>query len=273
MSSNGKLRALGSGMLDDAMDESDGEGNGDNLEFHNACLEEMDRYRRMDEWIPSYQNVLSTTSLECKRRLVQAGAADLNLVEFLQYTRDGTSDDLRLSAFEVMIDLGLMKQEKILQWFLLVLGSDPSPFLRERMLRLLGKILAALALGEISTSTTAKRVIVENDGLIIEETSTDARRKAVGRTKTVTGALEALKDEMSRHEVLRRGLWAAICSPMISLQEMGELLLICKLLYNPHSSIIVKLTYPRYWNCKRIGKVRLRSSYSVLLVGQTSDVR
>lgn len=259
MSSNGKPKTLDSRMLDDAMNGMNGEASGDDLEFHNACLEEMDRYRRMDEWIPSYQNVLSMTSLECKRRLVQAGAADLNLVEFLQYTRDGTSNDLRLRAFEVMIDLGLMQQEKILRWFLVVLGSDPSPYLREHMLRLFGKILAALALGEISISTT-KRVVAENDGLIIEETSTDARRKAMDRTKTVTGALEALKDEMSRHEVLRRGVWAAICSPTISLQEMGELLLICKLLYNPHSSIIVKLTYPRYWNCKKIGKVRLTCS-------------
>ena len=272
MSSSGKPKALDSKMLIDTMDESDGEANGDNLDFHDACLEEMDRYRRMDEWIPSYQNVLSTTSLECKRRLVQTSAAELNLVDFLQYTRDGTSDNLRLSAFEVMMDLGLAQQEKVLQWFLVVLGTDPSPYLREHMLRLFGKVLAALALGEISTSTT-KRVVNENDGLIIEETSTDARRKAMDRTKTVTGALEALKDEMSRHEVLRRGIWAAICSPTISLQEMGELLLICKLLYNPSSSIIVKLTYPRYWRCRKIGKVRLRFSYTVFVSRPTSNVR
>lgn len=255
MASNGRPKALDNEMFDDAMDLS-GADNGDNLDFHDACLEEIDRYRRMDEWIPSYNNVLSITSLDCKRRLVQAGAADLNLADFLQYTRDGTSDELRLYAFEAMMDLGLIRQEKLFRWFLIVLGTDPSPYLREHMMRLFGKILAALAIGEISFSR--RKVAVESDGLIIEDTSTDARKKEMDRTKTVTGALEALKEDIGRNETLRRGLWAAISSPAISLREMGDLIEICSLLYNPNSTLIVKLKYPRYWNCRKNGKVRSR---------------
>ena len=255
MASNGRPKALDSEMFDDPMDSSGG-ANGDNLDFHDACLEEIDRYRRMDEWIPSYNNILSITSLDCKRRLVQAGAADLKIADFLQYTRDGTSDELRLYAFEAMMDLGLVRQERVLHWFLVVLGTDPSPYLREHMMRLFGKILAALAIGEISFS--ARKVAVESDGLIIEDTSTDARKREIDRTKTVTGALEALKEDIGRNETLRKGLWAAISSPAISLQEMGDLVEICSLLYNPNSKLIVKLKYPRYWNCRKIGKVRSR---------------
>ena len=254
MSRNGRPKAANREVADDAMDETDDDDAGDNYDFHSACLEEIDRYRRMDEWIPSYNNVLSITALDCKRKLVKASAADLNLADFLQYTRDGTSDDLRLKAFEALLDLGLIKQEKVLRWFLVVLGTDPSPYIRERMLRLFGKLLAALAIGEVSVSNAVLEV--EDDGLTIEETSTEARKKEMDRTKTITGALEALKEEASSNEVLRKGLWAAVLSPAISLQEMGSLIDACSYLYKPKDSHIVKLRYPRYWKCKKIGKVR-----------------
>lgn len=256
------------------MDESSRDESDDDIDFHHGCLEEIDRYRRMDEWIPSFNNVLSTTALDCQRRLAKANAADFSLYDFLQYTREGTSDDLRISAFEAMMDLDLVKHDKVLRWFLIVLGSDPSPYLREHMLRLFGKLLAALAIGEISISSTNIRsgnegvteendgLIIENDGLTIENTSTDARKKYVDRRKTVTGALEALKEEIGGNETLRKGLWAAISSPAISLQQMGQLIDICSLLYTPNSSLIITLRFPRYWKCRHLGKGQLSFTHS-----------
>lgn len=267
MSSNGKPRTLTYDTIDDTMDESNEDNRGDDIDFHHACLEEIDRYRRMDEWIPSYNNVLSITALDCKRQLVKARSAEFNLVEFLQYTRDGTSDDLRLSAFRAIMEMELVKQDKILQWFLMVLGSDPSPYLREHMSRLLGKLLAALAIGEFSASATHPEIengglTIENDDLMIEDTSTDARKKAADRKKTVPGALDALKEEIGGNEVLREGLWAAVSSPSISLQEMGHLIDICSLLYTPKLSLIVKLRLPRYWKCRNLGNCKLLFTHS-----------
>lgn len=256
------------------MDESSADERDDDIDFHHGCLEEIDRYRRMDEWIPSFNNVLSTTALGCQHRLAKANAAEFGLYDFLQYTREGTSDDLRISAFEAMMDLGLVEHDKALRWFLIVLGTDPSPYLREHMLRLLGKLLAALAIGEISISSTKLQagnegvaeendgLIIENDGLTIENIYTDARKKFVDRTKTVTGALEALKEEIGGNETLRKGLWAAISSPAISLQQMGQLIDICSLLYTPNSSLIITLKYPRYWKCRHLGKGQLSFTHS-----------
>ena len=249
------------------MDESSEDNHDDDIEFHRDCLEEIDRYRRMDEWIPSYNNILSITVLDCKRRLVKAGAAEFGLVDFLQYTRDGTSDDLRLGAFESMMDLDLVRNDKIFEWFLMVLGTDPSPFLREHMRRLFGKLLAALAIGEISVSTANQAaeedgLTIEHDGLTIEDTSTDIRKKSIDRKKTVPGALEALKEEIGGNTVLRKGMWAAISSPAVSLQEIGQLLDICALLYTPNSSLVIKLHYPRYWKCRKVGKGKLVFSHS-----------
>ncbi|KAL9126218.1 MAG: hypothetical protein Q9217_004698 [Psora testacea] len=232
---------------DDFEDDS-----GDDLRFHEACLEEIDRHRRIDEWIPSYQNVISRSALDCKRMLGKAHVTSVKAVDFLQYTPDGTSILLRLNAFANLMELGMAKHDAILRWFLFVLGTDPSAYMREHMLRIFGKTLGAIAIGESSEPAAAQ---VPQDGLIIEqEASTEARKADLARKQTVVGALDALKNELASNTVLQQGLWTAIISPNISLQQMWQLLEICDRLYTPHTSIVVALKLPRYWKCKRVGR-------------------
>ena len=228
---------------------------GDDLHFHMACIEEMDRYRRIDEWIPSHDTILSRTSLDCKFQLAQAGALDLNLSDFLPYTREGIADNLRLSAFENLIKIGILKRNAILRWFFVVLGTDPSAYMRQKMLQLLGKLLGSAAIGDSSNSAAA--TIADHDGLTIEqETSTEARRLELERKQTIPGAIEALKAELDGNEEFELGLWAATSSPIVSLGEMVQLLDICAALYPAISSTLVVLNYPRYWECTKMEKVR-----------------
>lgn len=232
--------------------EDDG---GDDIIFHNECLDMIDRYRRMDELVPSYHNILSTTALNSKLQLIKAGATPLNTVDFLQYTSDGTYDILRLNAFTNMMELGMIQNNAILGWFLCVLSTDPSPYIRENMLQIFGKALGFIAIGE--TSPAASVEIAQPDGLIIEQdASTEARKADLARKQTVAGALNALKVEMGNNEVLKEKLWGAISSPTISLRELGQLLSICEMLYTTESSMIVRLNYPRYWRCTKTGRVR-----------------
>lgn len=226
----------------------------DDLRFYNICLDEIDRYRRIDEWIPSYHNILSSTALNCTQRLIKAGVTDFQPADFLQYTRDGTFEDLRLNAFSNLMDLGALKMDPILRWFLFVLGTDPSPYVRDHMLRIFGNALGAIAIGESLESAAT----TQQDGLIIEqESSTEARRADLARKQTVVGALAALKAEIGTNPVLKQGLWTAITSPTLTLREIAELLEICGLLYTPESSMIVILKYPRYWSCAKTGKATL----------------
>ena len=250
----------------------------DDLHFHNACLDEIDRYRRIDEWIPSYHNILSITALDCKRKLIAAGAMPFRPVEFLQYTRDGTSDNLRLTAFRELIDLGVIQNDLVFRWFLSTLGMDPSPYVRDRMLHLLHRALGAVAIGENSSpevlAAAAAAAAAQQDNLIIEqESSTDARRDDLARKQTVEGALKALKAEMGGNEALKTGLWEVITSPVCTLRETGEILQICKLLFEPESSMIVVLKYPRYWQCTKIGKVCTSESSYIFELVITIDTR
>lgn len=233
---------------------------GDDIIFHNECLGMIDRYRRMDELVPSYRNILSTTALNSKMQLIKAGATPLNTVDFLQYTSDGTYDILRLNAFTNMMELGMIKNNAILGWFLCVLSTDPSPYIRENMLHIFGKALGFIAIGEASPAISTE--IAPLDGLIIEQdASTEARKADLARKQTVAGASKALKLEMGNNEVLKEELWSAISSSTISLRELGQLLDICEMLYTPESSMIVILKYPRYWKCTKTGKVRSHSTF------------
>lgn len=237
------------------------EDNGDDEHFHNACIEEIDRYRRIDEWIPSYHNVLSTTALDCKRILARAGIIKANPLDFLEYTPDGTSEHLRLNAFENLMSLGLARHDAILRWFLFVLATDPSPYVRDNMLRIFGRVLGSIAIGEHLEAVEAQES--QQDGLVIEqEASTEARQAGIARKQTIEGALNALKDELSSYPVLKTEIWNAITSPALSLTQMGELLEICDLLYTPEDSMVVALRYPHYWTCTKIGKGKILFSRS-----------
>ena len=237
-------------------DDFDHDDGGDDEHFHTTCLEEIDRYRRMDEWIPSYHNILSTTALDCTRILIHSSVVPNRPADFLQYTAEGTSDHLRLSAFSNLLALGLAKNPAILRWFLFVLGNDPSPYIREHLIRILGRTLGAIAIGEHTEAAKSQESQV--DSLIIEqEASTTARAAYLARKQTVLGALNALKDELSLNQTLKTELWNAITSTTISLHQMGELLEICDLLYTPETTMVLAFKYPRYWSCRHLSRGKL----------------
>ena len=247
------------------IDENDLTSIEDDPRFRTSCLEEIERHRRSDEWIPSYHNVLSTTALDCKRILMRAGIIPTEPRDFLEYTSGNTSDLLTLSAFSNLLELGTIKQEPIIRWFFYVLGNDPSPYIRQQMIRILGRTLGALAVGKDPSSSvsTAQSAATNGDssGLIIEqegESATNARAALLARKQTLPGAKAALQVEISENQAFSKALWDATISDVLSIEQMIELLDICEALYEPKSSAVVELKYPRYWRCKKVGKGKVK---------------
>lgn len=245
-----------------AFEDFDHDDGGDDDHFHNACLEEIDRYRRMDEWIPSYHNVLSTTALDCKRLLAKAGTIQYKPADFLQYTADGTSPFLRLNAFTNLMSMGSFQNDAILRWFLFVLSTDPSPYIRHHLLEITNHTLGAIAIGEHLELLLATQSEAAGGLTIEQESSTEARQLDLARKQTIHGALNALRDELASNETLKTELWTAITSPTLSLYQMGDLLEICDLLYTPETKLIIALRYPRYWTCTKVGKGKMLFKHS-----------
>lgn len=102
-------------------------------DFKGSVLEELDRYRRMDEWTNSYQNIFTVTVLECKARLMKAKVIPIDATEFGQYLHDGTGDQIRIKAFESLVDLGFLRNQNVAALLLNCLSTDRSPYTRSRL--------------------------------------------------------------------------------------------------------------------------------------------
>lgn len=219
------------------------------------AIAEIDRYRRMDEWSTSYQNIYTRTAIRCQLRLHRAKLIDVDAMHFLQYTRPGTYDKLRLEAFECLVELDLFRNPNLLRWFIYNMSADPSPWMRSQLHRLFGRALAPVAFG----TDQAPEQPVQTDGLIIEqESTTDVRRADLARKQTVPGALAALKEELKDNETLQECLWAAANSSYLGPLEVLEFVDLCRILYDSKSSLLVQLKYPRYWKAEHLGNGKMR---------------
>ena len=201
---------LSSGAPDGFVYDFDEDEN-EHARFRNVAIDEIERYRRMDEWISSYHNVYSATALRCKQRLAKGGVIPTSAADFFHYTRHGTFDPLRLEAFDILVERGMLRNSALLRYFLDTLHSDPSPFVRENLRRLLGRGMAAIAIGDSTPGPAAAPVDAEA-GLTIEHeaSATEARQADLSRTQTVPGALSAMKARLEGDKTLQEGLWAAV---------------------------------------------------------------
>lgn len=218
------------------------------------AIAEFDRYRRMDEWSSSYQNVYSRAALHCQAQLMQAKILDMDLMRFLPYTRAGTYDLLRIQALQCLVDLDISQNPELLRWLMFTVSADSSAWVRHQALRLFGQTLAQIAFGRPQQQEASL-----NDGLIIEqESTTDIRREDIARRKTIPGAIEALKRELSGNTSFKEYMWAACNSPVMGLLELSELTDLCRILYDASTSKFVCIKLPRYWGVQNMGHGKLR---------------
>lgn len=220
------------------------------------AINEIERYRRIDEWISSYQNIFSRTALDCLRKLALADVVQPKLADILQYTRRANSDLLRAKAFDCLSDLKALRYDAMIKYILHSYATEPSPFVRRHIWKAFAKGLAHLAMGEENTSTTET---IDEGGLVVEQDiSAEVRQAEYLRRHTLDGAFAALKKEVGTKAVLQSALWSAVSSPLLSPAEIEDILDVCNILYDPEDSIVARLKYPRYWGCENLGKGRVR---------------
>lgn len=226
----------------------------DEIDFQRDALNEIERHRRLDEWIPSYQNIITVTALQCQSLLMENGIIPRKILDFLQYAKPGAAESVRLKALECLIDLNMMKHSAILRYLVFTLSYDPSPYMRENLYYLIGRGLARIAIGD-KKEDTSNQVF---GGLVIEQdTSTESRAAMLERTQTLDGAIKALKVELGNNDVLKEQLYNALTSPFPSLKEWVRLLDICGLVFEPKSSLEITLKYPYYWKVRHLGRGQL----------------
>jgi transcription initiation factor TFIID subunit 2 len=223
--------------------------------FIEKTIEEIDRFRRMDEWTGSYQNIWTTTALECKKLLMKERVIPIAPLEFLQYLQDDNIDLVRIKAFECLVELGLLSRSSIMKFLLAAMSTDNSAFVRDQLFKIFCGGIASIALGEQVAKEKEKTPVPEDEsGLILEEaaTITDARKEKAARKEDIQNALKALKEDLKGNAVLQRAMWKAFQSQVLGLDEKRRLLDLCEAMFEPEDSLCVTLKYPHYWTVERL---------------------
>ncbi|KAI1475051.1 hypothetical protein K445DRAFT_314390 [Daldinia sp. EC12] len=229
-------------------------------EFRKLAMEEIERYRRMDEYSPSYQNCFTTAALDAYCNLMKAGVMEKDPIVFLQYLQDQNYDLVRIAACESLVELGMLQNPKFLRLYLNLASTDPSPFVRDRLFKALCRGFASVAIGE--TERPEERVPEQpaGDDLIVErdDETMEARKKAKARKEDLSVALAALKKETADDDNLQEAIWNAIDSPVLTVSERINLLELCSILVEDDPSLILTFNYPTYWTVERGEKSRTR---------------
>jgi transcription initiation factor TFIID subunit 2 len=173
------------------------------------ALGEIERMRRIDEWIPSYRNVHTRAALRGLVDLMQLKIIPKRTTSFLPYTRPGNHDEVRLEAFDHLINLGMMANNSFIQYIFSSLATEPSAYFRDRLWRRIHRGLASIALGETKIGRKQDGD-VEMNGFTIDTGETLASRNEAMERSTVEGALKWMKSQLGENKTLEGAIMDAL---------------------------------------------------------------
>lgn len=270
------LEALATSMVRAKIEEvTNGELDAEMQSFLVRALEQIDRYKSMDEVFSSYQNIWTRMALDCKVKLMKSGIIPIDGVEFMQYLTPDTLDVVQIKAFECIIELGLFMKPGLMRFLFTTMTLSSSPFVRDRLFKAFTRGLASIAFGDfeiidppaitsgpkpnqaaLTGQDDAEADLLEEDdngGLIVEHSdATIQKRKAnVARRNDIAAALRALKEYLQDNKDLQKELWKATDSPVIGLSEKRNLLELCATLFRSEDEMLVTMQYPVRWSVQK----------------------
>jgi transcription initiation factor TFIID subunit 2 len=226
--------------------------------FLENVVEEIKRLEKLDEWIPSYQNIILLTCLKQKVKLARYGLLTLSYENLLYYTLEKYPKEVRIEAFHGLFVLGGLKNKSILQYFLKVCLLSSGTYFRTKLIeKFLNSISIAAIKGtpsilddgefktfekltEHSTLSTLKNMIIIEDGTNNEM---NLKRDNFARA-TLNGSIELLRRDYSIGEGLKSMLWELIHSSLVSIYDLRNLFNICQILYKEIDQFFVRISVP-----------------------------
>ena len=215
--------------------------------FRKQAVNEIDRYRRMDEWAASWHNIYSTTALECISRLSAIRVMQPSLADYMQYTRPGNNASLRVEACACLVSLNAMKIDAVTKYIISTAATDPSPYIRRAVIEVIGLGIGQLAIGEDRENLEEQATT----SLVIEqEAPTEAAHAASTRRKNIPAALHALRDDLADNSAFKDAFWEAVIASSLPFHELSALVNLIATCFEPEETKVVKFKYPRYWRIK-----------------------
>lgn len=186
--------------------------------------------------------------------MVNAGVLSKNARELLGYTREGTLDSLRVTAFEALVDPTVFSNAALTRYIFNVVKSDPSRYIRHNLLHIISRAIGAVAIGAKITETARPDPSDEFTFEIFDpDDNITARQDTIAR-ETIEGAIAHLKSELLENKHVQQALWSAVQSRKLNLLDVRLLLQIARIIYPTKDSLMVTLRAPRRMMCRHEGK-------------------
>ncbi|KAF3919832.1 hypothetical protein ABW20_dc0110114 [Dactylellina cionopaga] len=222
------------GLMEMDIDENDAE---ERSSSKDDIVSEIERLQRMDQWMSSYHNIISTTCLDVKKDLVKANVHIFTPLEFLAYSKEGTSEQLRIKAVDCMVLNGAVRDPNLLSYICYIVASDPSPMIRREVFNSLMRGIGGIAVGDDTISTNDS---ASGNGLTILEENSARKREQEAKDST-KGAIANLKKEISNKEFFRDALQPILQSTTTSFLDARTIINLCSLLYDDITSLVVRV--------------------------------
>ncbi|KAK6332794.1 hypothetical protein TWF696_002817 [Orbilia brochopaga] len=222
------------GLMEMEVDEDDVQ---ERANSKNDIISEIERLQRMDQWMSSYHNVISATCLDVKKDLVAAKVYNFTPLEFLAYSKEGTSEQLRIKAIDCMISNGAVKDPNILPYICYIAASDPSPRIRLEVFKSLMKGIGGVAVGD--DLVNSDNTNAASDLTILEEGS--AMRRQEEARRSIDAAIANLKKEIANEQFFKEALEPILRSTKTGFLEARMIINLCSLLYEDVVSLVVRL--------------------------------
>lgn len=245
-------------------------------EYLKKVLDQLHRYQNLDMWMPTYQLLVRKKLMAEKLRLNNEGLYnfdDLNVV--LESTlcetetpvdlsvsryREGLQD-ITLTAFQILLLEGGLKNKEALKYFFMSLCYHPDIYVREKLVDVFASALDFVATKGLQFKLDddldyiAKQINPET--LSLEDTNEDTilitkspeseinERKQQKMKSSVRGLITLLRRQFKDYYPLKKILWNILHVPVISLYQRKRLFDITRVMYSLVDSFKVVLPVPR----------------------------
>ncbi|KAH8552281.1 hypothetical protein BGW37DRAFT_304462 [Umbelopsis sp. PMI_123] len=200
--------------------------------FVDAAIAEIERYRTRDIVIPSYRNIVTVNCLQVYTGFMLSGLMKTDLMLFMNYSRYGNYEDIRIVAFDSILLLCGLSDSTILKYMLDIAQHDPSAYIRHYVARALLVALGLMIRGN-NRDNSAVEEFAEEEGRVIIE---DAWRKRPNGLVEFHKAINDIRAIFSTNYELQHYLWETLnnkAATRLDHRVLKYILQFCEYAYKP----------------------------------------
>ncbi|KZO96454.1 hypothetical protein CALVIDRAFT_514798 [Calocera viscosa TUFC12733] len=205
----------------------------DDVKILQEAVQEVDRYRLRDQYVPTQHNVVTTAALEFKLMLMLGGLIPTEGNFFLEYTREENSTPVRIAAFDALLVMKWHLRPALIRYFFSIINGDPSRTVRRHVARAMVESLGIMyQVGELAAGHKKEPLLVEEDGT----------PKKKSKSSEASGMARALRKELQKSATFRECILPGMQNTAADQEVRWCMIQLAEFFYKPHDEALPKVT-------------------------------